>query len=179
MTVCVSCSIYLCERLSNFSHPSLNCLSLKLLKKTPVDWWLPMKWKTCTLCFHGNIKCFVCFCGCSTALWLISSFGTLQGDKSTFDMLDTEGRAHMHAHLHNRRWRMAGGPHPRNEERDVQQRGNASNGELWEDSSLSTRHPTDLILLCKATVVLLFYLYLPLCMSSVHGYYRWNMVFVD
>lgn len=65
----------------------------------------------------------------------------------------------------------------KNGERDVQQRGNASNRELWEEDSLNMAScRSNLTLQSKSWAS--FYLNLPLCMSSVHGCCRWVCEFL-
>lgn len=90
----------------------------------------------------------VCCSGCSVVLWLISSFQALQEDKSTFDMPDTAGYAHMHTqthtHTHSNGWHAV--PHLHtgwvkmcSGEEKLQQANCRS-------TSRSTWHPTDFIL---------------------------------
>lgn len=116
----------------------------------------------------------VCFSGCSIALWLISSLGPLQGDKSTFDMLDTAGHAHMRRHTHTQTHadtqtgsEMAYGRHavPHLQMGKVETGGREKKLQTVNCGRilLSTWHPTDLILHSKATV-------LPLCMSLMHRF---------
>lgn len=90
-------SLYLLPIFVDTNFPSH--LSIAFLwnnkKKIPVDWWQPMKWKICTLCFHDNTSninaSLVCFSGCLIALWSISSFGPLQGARAHLTCLTLQG----------------------------------------------------------------------------------------
>lgn len=140
-------SNYLFGHLTNFpSHLSIACLgsnfknACRLIVANEVENLHPVfPWQHLTLSAS-----LLCFSGCSVVLWLISSFGALQGDKSTFDMLDTAGHAHMRRHTYTSTQTLSERAYGRHavpylqtgESGDVRQRGKASNGELWEYLSL-------------------------------------------